>query len=81
MTPSAGEFLGALCGLANFMITDVIPPAASASTEALHAVNPQFRAVSVENTMAWWAVIPEPLPIIRPRCSAAGLLRPRGRTL
>jgi hypothetical protein len=50
--PSAGEVLGASCGLENFMITDVTSPATPASTEATHAMNPQFRALPFENAMA-----------------------------
>ncbi|SDT15341.1 hypothetical protein SAMN04489716_2671 [Actinoplanes derwentensis] len=34
------------------MITDVISPAAFASTEANYAANPQFRALPSDNAMA-----------------------------
>jgi hypothetical protein len=50
--PSAGEVLGASCGLENFMITDVISSATFASTEADHAMNPQFRALPLDNAIA-----------------------------
>lgn len=43
--PLAGEVLGALWGVENFMITDVISPVLFASTEATQPANPEVRAV------------------------------------
>jgi hypothetical protein len=50
--PSAGEVLGASCGVENFMITDVISPATFTSTEATHSTNPQLKRLLSDYAMA-----------------------------
>jgi len=50
--PSAGEVLGASCGVENFMITDVISPAPTASTKAIHSLNSQLSALPADYATA-----------------------------